>query len=230
MARTSSSSQKKRNIFLRIIGVVFQLLVMVLMPFVILMKGTTWLYEVHQWPWWLGLLAMTAVNALLLLIYVAMIWDALIGPGKMSRRSIKGKFTLVVLLLAGFLGMSLFNLSGQHAKGEEVKKEYTSLHPLLRLSVGTLVLFNQTLLITDMNRVPEDYRKMGLKNKKRSLHYPQSDGFVHAMDLRTNGHSELRNTLLKTYFQLMGFQTLRHTGTGDHLHVSLYSRDNPGAL
>ena len=84
--------------------------------------------------------------------------------------------------------------------------------------------------MTDANRVPEDYRKMGLKSKKRSLHYKQKNGFVHAMDIRTNGRGEVRNFLLKTYFQLMGFNVLRHGGTGDHLHVSLHSHDNPGAI
>ena len=30
-----------------------------------------------------------------------------------------------------------------------------------------------------------------------------------------------RNLLLRGYFATMGFPTLRHVGTGDHLHVSL---------
>ena len=85
-------------------------------------------------------------------------------------------------------------------------------------------------MITDANRVPEDYRKMGLKSKSRSLHYRQKNGFVHAIDIRTKGRSEFRNFCLKWYFRLMGFNVLRHGGTGDHLHVSLFSHDSPGAL
>ena len=84
--------------------------------------------------------------------------------------------------------------------------------------------------MTDANRQPEDYRKMGLKSKKNSLHYQQSNGFVHAFDVRTKNRSWLRNGLLQLYFKAMGFNTLRHGGTGDHLHISLKSRDRPCAI
>ncbi|MEL6925882.1 MAG: hypothetical protein AAFO94_17705, partial [Bacteroidota bacterium] len=76
----------------------------------------------------------------------------------------------------------------------------------------------------------EDYKRMGLKTKRHSLHYQQPSGFVHAVDLRTNNRSWLRNFLLRSYFQLMGFNTLRHGGTGDHLHVSILSHARPGAI
>lgn len=230
MAALNGSNSRKKPLLVRFISFVFQLGIMIVLPFVLLMRGTNWLYETQGWPWWGGLVVMSAVNVLILLVYVAMLWDAVIGPGKMSRRSIKGKLWFVTLLVMSFLGVSLFNLSGEYAKSEQVQTEYTAMHPMLRLSVGTLVLFNQQLLITDMNRAPEDYQSMGLRSKKHSLHYKQTDGFVHAMDLRTNGHSELRNTLLKTYFTLMGFNTLRHTGTADHLHVSFFSHDRPNAI
>ena len=78
--------------------------------------------------------------------------------------------------------------------------------------------------------MPEDYRKMGLPTKGHSLHYHKSNGYAHAVDLRTNNHSEIRNFALKMYFKLMGFNTLRHVGTGDHLHISLNSKDVPGAI
>jgi len=70
---------------------------------------------------------------------------------------------------------------------------------------------------------------MGLKSKNHSLHYRQSNGYAHAMDLRTNGRSEVRNFMTQTFFRLMGFKTLRHIGTADHLHVSLVSHDRPNA-
>jgi hypothetical protein len=49
----------------------------------------------------------------------------------------------------------------------------------------------------------------------------QEDGYVHAMDLRTEGRTELRNRGIQLGFWLLGFSTLRHVGTADHLHVSL---------
>ncbi len=50
------------------------------------------------------------------------------------------------------------------------------------------------------------------------------------MDLRTNDRQEWRNQILELYFNLMGFNTLRHVGTADHLHVSLSPHDLPGAI
>jgi hypothetical protein len=41
------------------------------------------------------------------------------------------------------------------------------------------------------------------------------------MDLRTKGRSQARNALTVAYFRIMGFRSLRHVGTADHLHVSL---------
>ena len=66
-----------------------------------------------------------------------------------------------------------------------------------------------------------DYTRSNLPVRDRSLHFTQRDGYVHAVDLRTNGRSWLRNSFTRAYFTLMGFHTLRHVGTADHLHVSL---------
>lgn len=219
-----------KRFLLRSLSFFAQLSLMVLLPFFVLIRGSVWLYEQYQWPSWLALLAMLGVVFLLLLIYVAMVYDAIRGPGRMTRRSIRFKALLVLVLMLSFVGYTLFNLSGQNAKGEAVRAEYTSLHPLLRLSVGTLVLLDSELLVTDMSRSAHDYQRMGLPALQRSLHYPQSDGYAHAMDLRTRDRSELRNRLLAAYFWLMGFNTLRHVGTADHLHVSLSSPDAPGAI
>ena len=71
---------------------------------------------------------------------------------------------------------------------------------------------------------------MGLNTNSRSLHYIQSDGFVHAIDIRTAGRSELRNQLTLWVFRSFGFNTLRHGGTADHLHISINSKDARGAI
>jgi hypothetical protein len=207
---------------LHALRLLLQLSLMGCLPFLLMIRGSVWLYAQQQWPVWPALLAMLALVCLLLLIYAAMVYDALRGPGRMTRRSIRFKSYLVLSLMLGFVGYALFNLSGRHAKGEAVRAEYTALHPLLRLSVGTLVLLDQDLLVTDMARHAHDYRAMGLKPLTHSLHYPQSDGYVHAMDLRTRDRGAIRNHLIATYFWIMGFQTLRHVGTADHLHVSLH--------
>ena len=103
------------------------------------------------------------------------------------------------------------------------------MHPILRLSVSTLVYIDKDLIITDAKRLPEDYKKMGLREKGHSLHYKQNNGYAHALDLRTNNRSKIRNFLIRSYFRLMGFNTHRHVGTSDHLHISLMSHDRPYA-
>lgn len=215
---------------LRSLGILTQIFIMLILPFWILIRGSVFLYEVYEWPFWLAIIVTDIIVAFILLVYVAMIWDAIMGPGKISRTALKVKVWMVSLILVGFMGYTFFSLSGANAKGEDVKDEYMELHPYLRLSVGTFVLFNKNLLITDMSRATEDYQKMGLPGKKHSLHYKQSTGFVHAMDLRTKGHSKFRNFMMQAYFRALGFNTLRHTGTADHLHISLSVFDKPGAI
>ncbi|HKL89393.1 MAG TPA: hypothetical protein VJ884_10350, partial [Salinibacter sp.] len=86
---------------------------------------------------------------------------------------------------------------------------------------ATLLLVDEDLLITDLSRHPSDYADMGLPVNPRSLHYRQATGYTHALDLRTKGRGYLRNLLTQGYFSVLGFRTLRHVGTADHLHVSL---------
>lgn len=200
------------------------------MPFVLLIRGSIWLYESYHVYHWLAMLASFVVVFFVLLIYMVMLYDSLVGSGKVTRGGLKAKALLVLLIMGSFAGYALFNLSGNNAKTDEVRKEFTSLHPFMRLGVGTLLLVDQSLLITDMSRVSEDYKKMGLKSKKNSLHYEQADGYVHAMDLRVKGRSEWQNKVTQFYFWAMGFNTLRHGGTGDHLHISLSTWDKPGAI
>jgi len=102
-----------------------------------------------------------------------------------------------------------------------VRAYYGSLHPLLRVALSTLILADRDLVVTDLARSPEAYAGMGLAPNDGSLHYVQRDGYTHAADLRTAGRSELKNALVRVSFWSMGFATLRHMGTGDHLHVEL---------
>ena len=84
-----------------------------------------------------------------------------------------------------------------------------------------LALADRDVIITDMARRLPDYPKMGLRVLERSRHLRQPDGYAHALDLRTAGRGIIRNGLTQLYFELMGFETLRHEGTADHLHVEL---------
>lgn len=208
----------------------FQLVLLLVLPFVLLIKGSVFVYSHYEWNAWLALIAGGVMTFVVILVYFVVIYGTFFGMKKLNRTSLKAKAWLAGLLVIGYCGYTLLSFSDTHAKSSEVRKEFTSLHPFLRLGVGTILFLDTGLLVTDMSRTHADYQKMGMKAKRNSLHYPQADGYVHAMDLRTKGRSAFRNWILEMYFKAMGFNTLRHVGTADHLHVSLRVLDRPGAI
>ena len=123
--------------------------------------------------------------------------------------------------MASYCLFALTYLSAVNAKTEEIRSTYTALHPVLRVAVSTLLLVDREGVLTDTGRTREDYVRWGLPVNEASLHLPQADGYVYAVDIRTVGRPEWRNRCVELYFRFMGFETLRHVGTADHLHVNL---------
>lgn len=193
---------------------------LVSLPFVVLVRGTMIIYH-QQWPWpaamAVGVLAASGV----LLFYIT--WGQhRVGGGAVVRgRPLRRQAIAVLVVVSAFQAYVLLPPDPAHIQSEAVRAEYRSLHPVLRTSVALLLLADDGLLITDLARHPDDYDEMGLPINPRSLHYRQADGYAHAMDLRTRGHSVLRNGLVQLYFEGLGFRTRRHVGTADHLHVAL---------
>ena len=214
-----------RSFIFNVIKIVFLLL----LPFFALIRGAVFLHEKYALFPWLSLLGGVVISAFLIFLYIVYIQGTL--TGKLGNaRNIKRKYwTALVFVLVYCLPGVLF-LSAANAKHDEVQKEFRNLHPILRLGISTLIFLDNDLVITDANRQPEDYKKMGLPTKSNSLHYKQSDGYAHAIDIRTRSRGPLRNGFVKAYFNLMGFNTLRHVGTADHLHVSLMSHDRPEGI
>ena len=122
---------------------------------------------------------------------------------------------------AAWILYALLYVAGANVKSPEVRAEYRGLHPVLRVAASTVILADAGAVITDAGRTEEDYWLMGLPRREASLHFEQETGFVHALDLRTNGRSELRNRAVELGFWALGFHSLRHVGTADHLHLSL---------
>lgn len=206
-----------------------KLILLLILPFILLIRGAVYFHSEYTLLPGVSLIVSGAITTVLLFIYLTFMYGQMtgkIGSGNALRR----RSVIALLLVLGYSVYGLFFLSNTNAKSSEVRSEFTNLHPIVRLSISTVLFLDHDLIITDAKRRPEDYKKMGLATKKRSLHYKQSTGYVHAVDIRTNGRSELRNTLLIWYFKCMGLNTLRHGGTGDHLHISLKSHDSPGAI
>ena len=208
---------------------IIYLLLLLILPFVLLIRLAVWMYEQYAWNGWMALGVSIAATSLVMLLYFSLMYSKLTGKigtwMAFKRRAYAAGF-----LVFSFAAYSLFYISGDNVKYEDVRTEYRQLHPILRLSVSTIMLVDRKLLMTDAARVPEDYEKMGLKTKQHSLHYQQKDGFTHAFDIRTNGRPEWANKTVEIYFRLMGFNTLRHVGTADHLHISLMVHERPWAI
>ena len=212
---------------MRIFFWVFKILFIFILPFVVLIRGAVYVHTQFQVYPHIALIAGMGFTFVVLFIYSTFFLGRHRRDNK--RRSLKGRALIVGVLLLSYCIYGLFYVSGKNVKSEAVGKEYRSLHPILRMGISTIIFLDPSLILTDANRLPEDYRKMGLKTKSHSLHYRQSNGFAHAVDIRTNGRSMLRNSLLQLYFKMMGFNVLRHGGTGDHLHISMMSHDRPYA-
>ena len=188
-----------------------------LLPFFLLIRGGVFAYQQWGLGVWPSLAVSTSAMVLLLALYA---WGASrrLGAGKRLR---KLTTRMAALVGAAFVLYSLVFIAGANVKSEEVRSGYSGLHPLLRMAVSAFVLADGSAVITDAGRTPDFYARMGLSPNESSLHFRQDDGFVHAIDLRTVGRPEWRNRTADLAFRAMGFHTLRHVGTADHLHVSL---------
>jgi hypothetical protein len=198
----------------------FKGLVIVALPFVLYVRTGVELYG-RGAPSWFAILVSTLLTIGVVAGYA--IWLSRRMSGSEKIRSV-AKW-IAVPLVAAWACYSLLYLAGSNAKSDDVRAHYTSLHPVLRAALSTIILVNPDLVITDMARQPVDYGRMGLPANQRTRHYEQPDGWVHAVDLRTIGRGEIENRAVQLYFWSMGFSTLRHVGTADHLHVQLRRRE-----
>lgn len=194
--------------------------VLLMLPIVALLRGATFFYLHLAWPTWVAIGAAAAVAAGLVTTYAALVSRRLTGR---SRIRFVAQWIATPLVLAYAIHALLF-VSRVNTKTESVRSYYRALHPTLRLAVSTFVILDDGLVVTDIQRTPEDYAMMGLPAYDASLHFRQNDGYVHAMDLRTIGRGAVRNWVTAMYFRVLGFRTLRHVGTADHLHVSFPRR------
>ncbi len=212
----------------RIVRLLIFIILLAILPFALLIRISVFVHVNYELSAYTCLFIGIGCTTIVLFLYFTLIHGFLTGSigdyAGIKRRSI---IAFLVVFLYGV--HALFFFSSSNVKSQDLRVEYLQMHPLLRLSTSTLAYMDRKLILTDAERVPEDYKKMGLPSKRASLHYKQSDGYVYALDLRVNGRSEFRNFLMTGYFRLMGFKTLRHLGTADHLHVSLHNHDLPYA-
>jgi len=204
----------------RALALAGKLAVLAVLPFFVLVRGSVLLYTHRGAGPWLALAGGAGCTLLVVTAYA----------GWLSHR-LTGRVNVLVLarrvalpLVLAYCSYALIYLSSGNAKSDQVRAYYGSLHPLLRVALSTWILVDGDIVITDVARQRADYAAMGMRPADGSLHYVQADGYIHAVDLRTRGRSEVKNRLVQLYFWSVGLGTLRHVGTGDHLHVELRLR------
>ena len=187
------------------------------LPFFLLIRGGVTAYRAWGLGTWPALVLAVAATGALLALYAVVVGRRM-GAGPRMRRVLS---RAAVGVAAAYAVYGLVFIASENVKTESIRAEYASVHPLLRVAASALVLVDAEAVITDAGRTPEDYWLMGLPRAEASLHFEQETGFVHALDLRTNGRSEVRNRAVELGFWALGFHSLRHVGTADHLHLSL---------
>jgi hypothetical protein len=230
MAKRKASKRKSSTALQAILLWPLKVIVGLVLPFFLLLRGSVTLYELTEWNPYLCIGISAILSMVALYFYLTWIIGHVVQKKKNVEKAKRINLRVVLIAVGGFCIYAVLYLAAGNAKTTAVQDEYQTTHPLLRLGVSTFILFDRDLVVTDMARTHLDYREMGLAMKNKSLHYAQSDGYVHALDLRTNDRADWRNKLLETYFWFMGYRTLRHVGSADHLHISLMIKDNPGAL
>jgi hypothetical protein len=220
---TPSNAAEWRALAAEAAGAVLKVVVIIALPFAVLVRGSVFIYEHGTRSVWLAVATAGILTGGVITAYA--VWIA----RKFIKRGVRGGRALVIPvakwvalpLVLFYCGYSLLYVASVNAKSAPVRAYYRSVHPLLRLALSTAILVDRDILITDTGRVPEDYGKMGLPANSRTRHYKQKDGYIHAVDLRTTGRGVIKNRGVQFYFWLMGFDTKRHVGTADHLHVEL---------
>lgn len=202
-------------------------ILIIVVPFILLIRGAVYLHNSYNYLPWVCILGGAILAVSLVFVYLSFGHQLFVTGGNML--AMKTRLLIAVLVVLIYVVNGIFYVSGSNLKYSKLSSEIRQVHPVLRLAVSTLIIIDKELLITDADRAPEDYKKFGLKTVKQSLHYEQSTGYSHALDMRTKDRPVWKNFLVQNYFRLMGFRTLRHIGTADHLHISLMSHDYPNA-
>ncbi|WP_340104563.1 hypothetical protein [Rhodohalobacter sp. 8-1] len=193
------------------------ILCLVIFPFFLLIRFSVYLNLNY------GLGASTSLTGGILATILLLCLYLLLVSFKVSNKKLLIKIGGIGIgtMVLGYCLFSLFYLSSVNAKSGDVQDVYRSMHPILRVAVSTMTLADSDLVITDIERVQADYGRMRLPVNQTSLHYRQENGYVHAVDIRTIDRGFIRNALLRGSLEVMGFRTIRHVGTADHLHVEL---------
>lgn len=205
----------------RIVFLIIRLILLLVFPFFIFIKSAIHVHTNYEVAPIISILFAVLILACTLFLYVTVMYK-LIFKKMGSAGLLKHKLIFTLLVVIGFAFHLLFFISNSNLKNKELQNEYTQLHPILRLATSLLVKIDKNIVVTDAARKLKDYESMGISPNQRSLHMLQKDSYAYALDLRTRNRTEFQILLMQMYYKLLGFKVIRHVGTADHLHISLF--------
>ena len=191
--------------------------ILVVTLFAILVRGSVFSYDTWAFGASLSLVSAVLMTVPLLLVGA---WVIIRGRGIVRRFQlmlIRGAIMIAFI----YIGYAVLYVASTNAVPDEIREEYQTIHPLLRLAASPVIVFDPSAFRHPDGSVLEDYRLMGLSANEANLHFVQKDDLIHSLDLVTDNRSEWRNRAIELGFWAFGFHSLRHRGLGDHLHVSL---------
>ena len=185
--------------------------------FAILVRGSVFSYD----TWALGA-SLSLVSAVLMTVPFLLLGAWVIIRGRRIGRRVQLMFIRGAIMIAFiYIGYAVLYVASTNAVPDEIREEYQTIHPLLRLAASPVIVFDPSAFRHPDGSVLEDYRLMGLSANEANLHFAQANDLIHSLDLVTDSRSEWRNRAIELGFWALGFHSLRHRGVGDHLHVSL---------
>ncbi len=185
--------------------------------FAILVRGSVFSYDTWAFGASLSLVSAVLMTVPLLLLGA---WVIIRGRGIVRRFQLMLIRSAIMIALI-YIGYAVLYVASTNAVPDEIREEYQTIHPLLRLAASPVIVFDPSAFRHPDGSVLEDYRLMGLSANEANLHFVQKDDLIHSLDLVTDNRSEWRNRAIELGFWAFGFHSLRHRGLGDHLHVSL---------
>ena len=117
---------------------ILQIVLMLMLPFVALIRASLWLHQHYSLSAWMALAAGVALTSLLLIGYAY--W----GARRLGRRLNGNLAKVLFLLVILYTGFTLLYISPANVKTARVASTYQELHPLLRVTLSTFILWMAT--------------------------------------------------------------------------------------
>ncbi len=121
-----------------------KIILLIFLPFLLLVRGSVYLHDHYAYMPWISLLGGMLMTGLILFIYLTSLYGNFTGrfgaSNVLIRRSI-----LSLFLVVAYCAYGLIYVSNHNIQKEEVLKEFTQLHPILRLGVSTVVFIKTGL-------------------------------------------------------------------------------------